>query len=138
MDKDKQERIEPAKATSLAETAKAPSDADRLARLQRAMSKTDEPPPRTNIYVCEKCRGHVVTVDRDEGVTPFMIACRDWLKGATACDGMMKSSMYRVFNPYMAASHEWYRPNAIEIATLNRYHADHVAKGGLMLRAVAR
>lgn len=31
--------------------------------------------PRINVYVCQKCGGHTVTVDVDEGVTPFMIGC---------------------------------------------------------------
>src|SRR3974377_965449 len=30
-----------------------------------------------NVYTCRKCGGHTVTVDRDEGVTPFMIGCRE-------------------------------------------------------------
>jgi hypothetical protein len=30
---------------------------------------------RINVYVCQKCGGHTVTVDVDEGVTPFMIGC---------------------------------------------------------------
>ena len=31
--------------------------------------------PRVNVYVCRKCGDHTVTVDVDEGVTPFMIGC---------------------------------------------------------------
>lgn len=31
--------------------------------------------PRINVYVCRKCGGHTVTVDVDDGVTPFMIGC---------------------------------------------------------------
>lgn len=33
------------------------------------------PDPRINVYVCRKCGGYTVTVDVDEGVTPFMIGC---------------------------------------------------------------
>lgn len=32
--------------------------------------------PRINVYTCRECGGHTVTVDVDEGVTPFMIRCR--------------------------------------------------------------
>ncbi|WP_407155192.1 hypothetical protein [Bradyrhizobium sp. STM 3557] len=87
---------------------------------------------KKNIYVCEKCRGHVVTVDVDAGVTPFMIAC----EAVEKCSGMMKSSMYRVFDQDIGASHEWYRPS---IATsLSGATLDHVMKGGLLLRRVKK
>ena len=29
-----------------------------------------------NVYVCQKCGGLTVTLDRDQGTTPFMIGCR--------------------------------------------------------------
>jgi len=86
---------------------------------------------KKNIYVCEKCKGHIVTVDRDAGVTPFMTSC----DVTTGCDGMMKSSMYRVFDQDMRADHEWYRPSAIEV--LKPHTQYHVNQGGLLLRKVA-
>lgn len=86
---------------------------------------------KKNIYVCGKCHGHIVTVDRDKGTTPFMLRCR-----ATAdCDGMMQSSLYRVFDQTIAASHEWYLPtDPAEIAALNPGSQHHVRMGGLLLR----
>ncbi|UPJ43913.1 hypothetical protein IVB40_07540 [Bradyrhizobium sp. 40] len=83
---------------------------------------------KKNIYVCEKCKGHIVTVDLERGVTPFMVDCR----ATHGCKGMMKSSMYRVFDQEIRADHEWYRPTAIQ--TLSPWERDHVSRGGLLLR----
>ena len=85
---------------------------------------------KKNIYVCQKCSEHIVTVDRDNGVTPFMIRC----EATSGCDGFMKSSMYRVFDQEMKASHEWYLPTAAEIAGLSDWEREHVRNGGLLLR----
>ncbi len=83
---------------------------------------------KKNIYVCESCKGHIVTVDRDAGVTPFLIRC----EASAGCGGRMKSSLYRVFDQSMRASHEWYRPAAPQVLTGNTL--DHVMHGGLLLR----
>lgn len=87
---------------------------------------------KKNIYVCEKCKGHLVTVDRDRGVTPFMLDCRATLD----CKGMMKSSMYRVFDPEIGADHEWYRPTALEV--VKSHLQSHVDQGGLLIRKIVR
>lgn len=84
---------------------------------------------KKNIYTCDTCGGHIVTVDIDAGVTPFMIAC----KVAETCEGRMRSSLYRVFDQSMRASFEWYRPGAPQ--SLSAHTLDHVMKGGLLLRA---
>lgn len=83
---------------------------------------------KLNIYVCESCHGHIVTRDRDAGVTPFLVAC----KCTPGCTGFMKSSMYRVFDQSMAETHEWYRPDNLD--GLARHTIDHVRNGGLLLR----
>jgi hypothetical protein len=99
-----------------------------MASLKGGASPFDSPDGRKNMYVCDTCRGHIVTRDVDEGTTPFMLACR-----ATAgCKGRMRSSMYRVFDGAIAASHEWYRPPAGQ--TLTPGEREHVAKGGVLLR----
>jgi hypothetical protein len=87
---------------------------------------------KKNIYTCDKCGGHIVTVDVDDGVTPFMLAC----KVAEECEGTMRSSLYRVFDQSMKASHEWYRPTPATGGRLSASQLDHVMKGGLLLRAV--
>lgn len=86
---------------------------------------------KKNIYVCDRCAGHIVSVDLDAGVTPFLIKC----EAVIGCPGMMQSSMYRVFDQRMRASHEWYRPTLV--TRLEPWEAEHVRKGGLLLRKVA-
>lgn len=83
---------------------------------------------KKNIYVCEACHGHIVTVDADEGVTPFLTPCCV-TKG---CKGMMKSSLYRVFDQSIAPSHEWFRPHPD--ARFSPSGMEHVSRGGLLLR----
>lgn len=94
-------------------------------------------PGRKNIYACKDCGSHIVTVDKDQGVTPFMIRCV-----ATHCEapngrkGMMQSSMYRVFDPdnIIRPSYEWYRPGLAQILSIGE--AEHVKRGGLLLRPI--
>lgn len=119
--------------------------------------------PRINVYVCEKCHGHTVTVDVDEGVTPFMIGCHakeneshpaesgskafeELLKKEgirvkarlkLRCDGVAYSSFYpRGPKPSWTGEPkwEWYKPEASEMSELSRSALEHVDKGGLLLR----
>ena len=93
---------------------------------------------RENVYTCEKCGAMLTTVDRDAGVTPFMIGCRQ--RGDfVACDGMMRSACYPKGPrpPWIGPpTHEWYRPDATETARLGRHTRDHVERGGLFLRPI--
>lgn len=85
---------------------------------------------KVNVYTCPVCRGETVTIDVDEGVTPFMIACR-----ATArCNGWAKSSMYRPRTGHAPPAWEWYKPSASEAAKLSPGMRAHVEMGGLDLR----
>jgi len=101
---------------------------------EQMLDRTRFEDQRKNIYVCRKCRGHIVTVDFDQGVTPFAIGCR----ATHGCKGMMESSMYRVFDQSIGASHEWYRPTAPELATMPLAVQKHVDQGGLILRRLTR
>lgn len=96
------------------------------------MRPTKVNPGVKNIYVCQNCRRHIITRDVDDGTTPFMISCQ----ATVACPGRMQSSMYHVFDPenLLQHSHEWYRPSAVEI--VKPHLADHVKRGGLLLRSV--
>jgi hypothetical protein len=85
---------------------------------------------KKNIYTCDRCFGHVVTVDLVEGTTPFTIVCR----ATKGCSGAMRSSMYRVFDQTMRPDFEWYRPGDAELDGLRPATADHVRMGGLLLR----
>ena len=96
------------------------------------LMKPGPTPGKKNIYVCQTCFGHIVTRDVCDGVTPFMLKCR----ATQDCNGSMESSFYRVFRQDIRASYEWYSPDLPERASLSHGVREHVAKGGLLLRAV--
>jgi len=92
----------------------------------------------TNVYVCDKCGGYTVTIDRDEGTTPFMIGCRASGGLTRTCRGMAQSSFYRQRFPHGPPEWEWYKPDSAEIHRMkNRAELQHVAMGGLLLRPIA-
>ena len=83
---------------------------------------------RLNIYTCDKCHGHIVTRDVDEGTTPFMIDCLS----TEGCGGRMVSSMYRVFDQSMRPDYEWYKPSSPD--DVDPRVREHVRMGGLLRR----
>lgn len=102
---------------------------------------------RMNLYMCQYgC--HNVTVDVDEGVTPFMIDCEfrgrpdrplnpNYAKDGR-CVGVAKSTFYPQQlppgAPYPKPTHEWYRPSKEELSMLSLAEIEHVNNGGLLLR----
>ncbi len=89
------------------------------------------PKDAINVYVCQECRGLTVTIDRDEGVTPFMIGCH---AGVGKCDGTAYSSFYKPRMPHGKPEWEWYKASPREARSLGE--AEHIEKGGLMLRKI--
>lgn len=85
---------------------------------------------KKNIYRCQICYNQIITIDRDSGVTPFMIRCRE-----SGCIGTAQSLLYRV-GLTVPCSHEWYRPDVAEFKTLDRNTQEHVRQGGLLLREI--
>lgn len=81
------------------------------------------------VQTAPPCGRTMVTIDREPGVTPFIVQCPD-------CGGEAQSSGYRGINPAMVATHEWYRPDSLE--GLEGWALDHVGKGGLLLREIAK
>lgn len=84
--------------------------------------------PRINVYQCEySC--HIVTIDVDKGVTPFLIKCvrkpthdrpieKKYLDEKGECKGQATSSFYPTSEkpPHIGEpTHEWYLPNKEEI-----------------------
>lgn len=99
---------------------------------------------RINQYVCESC-GHVTTtIDRDNGVTPFITVCT----GTSPCTGtgpirgrngrgMSRSLGYGSGVDQSATpTHEWYRPEVLDGLGKQGCLA-HVLNGGLLLREIA-
>lgn len=84
-----------------------------------------------NRYTCQKCNGQIVTIDRDDGTTPFMLGCR-----ATAgCKGMMQSSFYRGVEG--EPTFEWRKPTVKEIRKASPVMAQHFEMGGLDIHPIA-
>lgn len=85
---------------------------------------------KKNAYICEKCSKPIVTVDRDDGTTPFMTSCE-----AKGCGGMAYSQFYRV-PPGLVATHEWYRASDSEARGMKPGWREHHDMGGLFLRRI--
>lgn len=82
-----------------------------------------------NRYVCDTCGKDVITVNIDDGVTPFMILC----KATPGCRGAMRSSFYQVPQE-LPAQFEWFRPESFK--GYSRAMREHFENGGLDLREI--
>lgn len=86
---------------------------------------------RVNFYRCERDFAHMtVTIDREPGVTPFMIRCPH-------CEekNFAQSAGYRVATT-LEPTHEWYRPDSFGELRDQPWALDHVKMGGLLLRKI--
>lgn len=81
---------------------------------------------QVNFYTCESCDADIVTVNRDDGVTPYMIRCE-------RCGGVSVSAFYRV-NQSTTPTHEYYRP--VTVRGMSRKSKEYVRNGGLLLRKI--
>lgn len=84
---------------------------------------------KKNRYQCGECGGNIITIDRDCGTTPFLIACRM----DTGCGGKMESSLYRNDQDY-SPTHEWFKPESLN--GLKDGEKEHCKMGGLLLREI--
>lgn len=103
-----------------------PYDPDKVRAEVAAWQKDGGFKEKKNAYQCEECASWIVTIDREQGVTPFMVGCGK-------CGAMAQSKMYRV-SCSMEPTHEWFRPETLE--GLSQWSADHVRNGGLLLRRI--
>lgn len=83
---------------------------------------------KKNHYRCRDCHFQIVTIDREPGVTPFLIKCDN-------CGGEAQSSGYRNVPAFIAVTHEWYRPDTFD--GLSGAVIDHIKNGGLIKRPIA-
>jgi len=85
---------------------------------------------RRNAYYCKACKRVTITVDINEGVTPMFILCPH-------CNCSATSFMYQLpgaLHLGVEADYEWYKPNETETLILSKGEAEHVFKGGLLMR----
>lgn len=77
-------------------------------------------------------RAWAITLDVDEGVTPFISTC---INGD--CKGSVYSLCYKVPQEILGTYNhavEWYKPT--QLNGLSRSELEHVSKGGLLSRKV--
>lgn len=98
----------------------------RLAEQYNAQGEGFKNTDRKNAYECEGCASYIVTIDRDPGVTPFIIKCE-------ICGQDAQSKFYRV-QGYLEPTHEWYRPDNLDGIDPKLF--EHLGKGGLILRPI--
>lgn len=98
--------------------------------IQMPVGKQSEISPsiRLNQYTCWTCNGVITTIDRDEGVTPAMLACRV----TEGCDGTMHSHRYMV-DSNLTPDYEWYTPAKLPRDPDMR---EYVERGGLLIRKI--
>lgn len=85
---------------------------------------------KKNIYLCPKCGHGFVSLDVDEGTTPFTTKCLH-------CGDMARSMFYRCPQEMLAGVNpaiEWYHPSDAELATMSAGVQSHVATFGLISR----
>lgn len=89
-----------------------------------------------NGYRCQTCGFLLVTVNRQEGTTPFNLgACRN-PSNMDGCPGPMFSCLYRLPPNAPEPTWEWYAPGKAEQRRLGVWERDHVERGGLLLRPI--
>jgi hypothetical protein len=82
---------------------------------------------RKNRYYCETCKKSIITMDRDEGVTPMMLPCMR----TSGCPGPMVSRFYQVEDVWPEPTYVWRKPTAKELKKMSPAMKEHVAMGGL-------
>lgn len=87
---------------------------------------------RLNKYTCKTCGGSIVTIDRDDGVTPFLMGCR----ASEICSGDMVSSFYRDVTGEPA--YEWRKPTPAEYKQMSAAMRDHIDQGGLQIYRIVK
>jgi len=87
------------------------------------------PKGRKNGYTCQVCKKTIVTLDVDEGTTPFMLMCR----ATDGCDGIMLSGFYTIPQT-LPHQYEWFKP--VSDTGYSPEMVEHLRKGGLDLRKV--
>ena len=83
---------------------------------------------KKNVYVCQACGRKIVTLDIDEGVTPFMIPCKE----TEGCEeGLMRSCFYSV-DQTLPVNYVWFIPKSLD--GYSESMIEHINKGGLDIR----
>jgi hypothetical protein len=97
-----------------------------------------------NEYICQRCRKKIVTVEIDEGTTPFMIRCQfckeQEIKIQPEVRPLMQSRFYQV-NQNQIPEYEWFKPHKekdYKQYVIDKAHEQHYNLGGLFLRPASK
>ncbi len=81
---------------------------------------------KKNVYICEHCGHGFVTLDCEEGVTPFMTGCLN-------CGALAKSMMYNIPQQLLGTpAVRWIRPKKSTWGRFPPGIQQHLEKGGLI------
>lgn len=83
-------------------------------------------------YYCDRCGREFITIDRDEGTTPFITSCQN----EDPCTGSAYSQLYRI-DQSLTPTHEWYRATDDEAMKMKLHSREHHGMGGLFLRKIS-
>lgn len=92
-----------------------------------------EPKGAINVYRCRDCGKPMVTINRDEGVTPFLKDCAFCMRGTA------QSSMYPEWAQKLPPEFEWYRQTEEEARAEDVTYPgsfQHWQGGGLAFRPI--
>ncbi len=85
---------------------------------------------KKNIYLCPSCGHGFVSLDVDDGTTPFMTKCLN-------CNDMAQSMFYAAPQEVLARINpalEWYSPSPKSVKKMSPAAQQHCARGGLISR----
>ena len=83
---------------------------------------------KVNCYVCSSCKDITKSVNKDAGVTPFIIVC--------SCGNFAQSTFFNDIVPDKKPKIEFYRPTLEELSELNEAEVTHVLMGGLIEKEI--
>jgi hypothetical protein len=83
----------------------------------------------SNTYICQSCKGSIVTRYDNVGVTPFMLRCR----ATRGCQGMMQSQFGKIKEGDIT-THEWFR--RVDVENMNPDELQHHLQGGAFIRRI--
>jgi hypothetical protein len=91
--------------------------------MNQEQKESKAPKGRISVYTCGAEDHKLVTIEREEGVTPFVIPCQE-------CNSEM---LHRHDDENAIPTHEWFKPRS---GKFDKATYEHIQKGGLILRKI--
>jgi len=87
---------------------------------------------RINIFVCDGCKGHVVTRDVDLGFAPAFSHCGSCTTPKQAV--LMRTCGYPIIDQTMREDAQWHRPSYSAYIRMHPKQREYINQGGLVMR----